>query len=57
MGSDAEKPIAQAPDGELVSLSEAYELMFGARVKDWLFRAGQHGISPEISPRPQPNRE
>ena len=32
---ETDRPVAQAPDGELVSLSDAYELLLGAAAGQW----------------------
>ena len=32
----SDRPVAEGPDGELLTLSEVYEMMFGAPVAQWL---------------------
>ena len=32
---ETDRPVAQSPDGELVSLSDAYELLLGAAAGQW----------------------
>ena len=32
---ETDRPVAQSPDGELVSLSDAYEMLLGAAAGQW----------------------
>ena len=49
---DKEHPIAQSPDGELITLSEAYELVFGAGIGPFLKEVVEamevgNGVNPD----------